>query len=74
MWYPRLQSRVGLNRSEVPGVSPKPVQHKMKNFLQTELNGEIRAYPWQHTTSAVSEIAISPVLLSRARFRKNNGP
>jgi len=57
-------------RGQSPGGWSNPVQHKMKNFARTKLNEEIDGYPWQRTTPADSEIFISPVLLSRARFRK----
>jgi len=46
----------------------------MKNFLQIKLNEEIDGYPWQRTTSAESEILMSPVLVSRARFMKEQWP
>ena len=73
MWFSPLQSEVGLIRSEIPGLSPKPVQHKMKNFAQAKLTEEIRSYTWQQATVVDSEISMSPVLVSRARFRKSDG-
>jgi len=60
-------------RGQSPGGCSKPVQHKMKNFAQAKLNEEIRSYTWQHATVVDSEMSMSPVLVSRARFRKSDG-
>jgi hypothetical protein len=45
----------------------------MKNFLQTKLTVENRRDFLQNQTLAQCQISISPVLLSRTRFRKSNG-
>ncbi len=60
-------------REQSPGGGSKPIQHKMKNFAQAKLNEEIRSDTWQHATVVDSEISMSPVLVSRARFRKSDG-
>ncbi len=61
-------------RGQSPRGCSKPVQHKMKNFAQAKLNEEIGSYWQQYATSLTSRFSISPVLLSRARYRKRNGP
>jgi len=60
-------------RGQSLGGCSKPVQQKMKNFAQTKLNGKNGGYPWQRSTVVDPEMSMSPVLVSRARFRKGGG-
>lgn len=65
---------LGLIGSEAPGASPKPVQHKMKNFAQAKLNAEFGSYHRQSSILPDFNFSIFSVLLSRPRFRKEQWP